>query len=587
WISKRSVGLMALGCGVLSVIAFSIATTDKIVVGPFSVPKEYEDRGYTSEAMSSAVVQFIHGHESTVSLTQPKHLLATDQPNATLSADGGDEMEDTSESIDGKHVVSSFDQSNVPDIKIPLTSFSLETLANLLRDTVGRRSTQIAGEIVSLNEADSSAGAEADPQHTMVLIRYKIEYPEPSYPILGYHWWPRRTATVTGTLTANGAEEVVRKLALITADGLGRRTLIHEDKQSRIRRLIARGNAYFGLNDFGRAARMYELANTLEKSGHAYLCMGVIEENEGNYAQAEGFYRQATEVPHDKGDNDAAWAMLYWGNLLLREHHPAEAIAKFLSIASLPPNINTLLVQGAVHNNLGFVNLYRRNWKQAEASFRSAELILQQLHESAQICAYSDGESSTCEHAQTELQRADNKTEAYLSIDSTNHLLALTHYGLARTFLQRGTIDFAEVRREYRESIQADPSYSRAHYQLARIYISQKSYKDAQDELQKTIQLESGFEQAYADWKGLIDRWPHLADKHKSDKPLNRALARDYRNLGDSFIRAGNPDDAIERYCAAASLDNAYKGLCAGQQTETITTQRSDAGPLGNMAALN
>lgn len=35
-----------------------------------SLSKSYEDRGYTSEAMSSAVAQIIHRDESTVHLTQ-------------------------------------------------------------------------------------------------------------------------------------------------------------------------------------------------------------------------------------------------------------------------------------------------------------------------------------------------------------------------------------------------------------------------------------------------------------------------------------------------------------------------------------
>lgn len=566
WIYSRWAAVLALGCGALCLIALVMATADKVVVGPFSVPKAYEERGYTSEAMSSAVVQFIHGNESTVSLAQPVRLLTADR---SASAANADEMENAAESVDGKHVVSSFDPSDLPDIKVPLTSYSLEALIDLLRDTVGRRPTRIAGEIVSLSEADSSA-TEPDPQRAIVLIRYKIEYPEPSYPILGYHWWPRRTTTVTGTLNANGAEDVMRKLALITADALGRRTLTHEDKRSRMRRLISRGNTYFGLQDYGRAERMYVLANSLQKSGHAYLSMGVIEENEGNYGHAEELYREATQVQHDGEDDDPAWALLYWGNLLVRERQPSTALSKYLSLTKLPSNIHTLVVEAAAQNNLGFVYLFKRDWKNAEASFRAAERSGQQLQEYAQACAYSDGESSTCDDAQNEAERADDKAAAYLSIGPINHLLALTHYGLAKTLAKREAAsasgakqdDLVNIKQEYRASIQADAGYSRAHYQLALIYISEKSYQDAQDELQKTIQLEPGFERAYADWNALINRWEHLPGRQKSDRPLSRTLALDYRNWGDTFARAGNPDDAVERYCTAASLNPEYKGLC-------------------------
>jgi hypothetical protein len=111
-------------------------------------------------------------------------------------------------------------------------------------------------------------------------------------------------------------------------------------------------------------------------------------------------------------------------------------MSKYLSIIGLQSNIHTLLVQAAALNNLGFLYSSKRDWKQAEASFRAAERMAQRLHESAQICAYSDGESSNCENAQSELERANNKAEAYLSINLTNQLLALTHYGLAETLLK-------------------------------------------------------------------------------------------------------------------------------------------------------
>lgn len=110
---------MALAWVVSAVVAFFFSTTDKIVIGPFSVPEEYEERGNSSEAVSNAVVQFIHGNEFTVSFTQP-HEVAINY--------NVDEIENIAGHVDGKHVVSSFEQSAIPDVNVPFTTYTFEAL---------------------------------------------------------------------------------------------------------------------------------------------------------------------------------------------------------------------------------------------------------------------------------------------------------------------------------------------------------------------------------------------------------------------------------------------------------------------------
>ena len=398
WTALRdhSAVTLAATAAVLAIIALFAATTDKIIVGPFSVPEEYQKRGYTSEAMSSAVVQFIHGNESTVSLIQSLE---------TPSPDSVDGIENLTDYVDGKHVVSSFDQSSIPDIHVPLTSYSLESLVGLLRQTIGRRATQISGEVVALNESDPSGTAAADLQHAKVLIRYTIEYPEPSKPILGFHWWSRRATTISNTLEANGAEEVVRKLALVTADGLAQRTLPgQDDDQSRMRRFISRGNIYFGLGDYDRAARMYKRANDFEDSGHAYLCLGAIQELKHNLGRAQKFYDEATNTKNMDDDDDVGWALLYRGNLLLHEKKIEEAKAKYrVLVTKAPRNFNTLLVRAAAFNNIAFIDLHSKNFDAAQKGFASAQDLAEKL---------------------------TNEAEDALNVRLANQLLARIHYGV-------------------------------------------------------------------------------------------------------------------------------------------------------------
>jgi len=115
---------------------------------------------------------------------------------------------------------------------------------------------------------------------------------------------------------------------------------------------------------------------------------------------------------------------------------------------------------------------------------------------------------------------------------------------------------------EYEAAVEANSSYFRAHYQLAKSYLAESNYKSGLDQLQQTIQLEPGFEPAYADWRLVIDTWKKLPDRQKTYKPRARTLAADYKIWGDTFAQAGNPDEASDRYCKAANLDSRYKNLC-------------------------
>lgn len=536
---------LIVGCSVLALTAFLVSTTDKIIVGPFSVPEEYQKRGYTSEAVSSAVVQFIHGNESTVSFAQ-----STETP----SPDNVDGIENLADYVDGKHVVSSFEPSSIPNINVPLTSYSLESLVGLLRQTMGRRPTQISGEVVALNEADSSTAITPDLQHAKMLIRYTIEYPEPSYSILGFHWWSRRTNTISDTLQANGAEEVVRKLALVTAEGLARRTLPDEDDRSRARRFISRGNVYFGLGDYDRAARMYKRANDFQESGHAYLCLGAIQELKHNFDKAEKLYYDATNTSNVDEDDDVRWALLYWGNLLLRENKLEEAKSKYVLVTAAPRTFNTLLVQAAAFNNIAFIDLHKKKFALAQKGFAYAQDFAEKLRTDAQNC-----QNSRCTNANGP---SSSEAEDGLNITLANQLLARIHYGRARLMAMNCPDEVAAQMSEYQASIEANAAYSRAHYQLAKSYRAESDYKNALDELQKTIELEPGFAPAYSEWRSVINAWKNQPERQKTFKPRKRTLAADYKSWGDTFAQAGNPDDANERYCNAATLDPKFKSLC-------------------------
>ncbi len=575
WIALRWGIFAACACATLSCLAIYVATSDKIIVGPFSVPREYEDRGYTSEAISNAVVQFIHGNGSTVTLAQSAK--ASGETAAALPQDvDGDVGEDDNalENIDGRHVVSSFDQSTIADIKVPLTSFTLESLIEVLRTTLGHQPTRIAGEIVSLHQTDPAGTATLDPQQAKVLIRYKIEYPEPSFSLLGYHWWSRRITTLTDSLTANGAEEAIQKLAFITADGVEQRTVVHESVESRAGRYIARGNTYIGLQDHDRAARMYEQANSLlikvrrRGSAHAYLSLGVIAAREGDLDEAKRLYRIAANLQGDKDDDDTAWAHLYLANLSVRQHRPApEAIEEYqLVFRQATPKgsnqHNRQIVEAAAENNLGFLYSSLLQWKEAELRFRAAQNFASEVREAARMCVYGDAEEDACGQLLNEDQRQEAKAAALLNIDLTNHLLALSSYGLGRAKFRQQQDNAAQVERIYWQGIHADAKHAPTHYQLGILYRREHRYREAIEQFQAAIDGDRQFQPAYNAWRDLVKHWKDLRDVKDTDRPFARMLASRYKTWGDTFLQAGNPDEASDRFCIAAQMDPGYRSLC-------------------------
>ncbi len=575
WAALRWMKFLAAGCATLSCFAVYVATTDKIVVGPFSVPKEYEERGYTSEAISNAVVQFIRGNGSTVTLIQSGRSGGIGAASLVEPSDDAGEEGGPMQNIDGKHIVSSFDQPTIGDIRVPLTAFTLESLTELLRTTIGHQPTRIAGEIVFRDEADSVPHGSLDPQRTRVLIRYKIEYPEPSYSILGYHWWSRRMTTLTDTLSAGSAEEAIQMLALVAADGVEERTLVHEQTESRAGRYVARGNTYIGLNDYDRAARMYEQANTLLQrsahkpgSAHAYLALGVISEREGNYDDAKRFYETAAEIPEHGDDDDAAWAQLYFANLLVKENQFDLAVKEYKLVVAHPPHgayaFNTAVVQAAALDNLGFMYAWKLKWSLAEDSFREAQALSVKTRESARGCAYGDAEEFACGQVKGDSERQRVKAEALLTINSTNELLALSYYGLGRAMSRQHGDEHSSIKQYYWQAIHANAKHAPTHYQLGKIYREEYRYKEAIEQFQAAIDSDPSFEPAYAAWRDLVEHWQQQPGKKTADRPLSRTLASKYKNWGDGFRRTGDPDNAADRFCIAADLDPTYKGLCTG-----------------------
>jgi tetratricopeptide (TPR) repeat protein len=234
---------------------------------------------------------------------------------------------------------------------------------------------------------------------------------------------------------------------------------------------------------------------------------------------------------------------------LLREKKFDEAKAKYQLVASAPSSLQAQLVKAAAYNNLGFIEVRQKNMDAARIDFRNAMDLAGSITNQSLSCL-----NSACD---------DGYSQVNLGL--ANQLLARIHYGHAR-LLATDINQNAALKTEYMASVQANPGFARSHYQLSRLYLAERNYEKGLEELLRTIQLEPGYAPAYADWENIVKQFNTPAKIAKGINPRKRTLATQYRKWGDTFARAGNPDEASNRYCHAAQLDPTYKSLCPDQR---------------------
>ncbi len=504
WLTAQKVKLLVLCCAALVIWAVIWATTDNIVVGPFSVPKDFEERGYTSEAISTAVVQLIRSNNSTVALRE------TAEPDEHAEIDSPDEESNMLDNVEGKHVVSSFDMPTAAGITVPFTSITLGRMAELIRTLMGRKTTTISGQIV-FDDKERELPQDAQRGNPRVLIRYNIEYPELSPVVFGKRWWSRRTGSITDQVSAKDAEDAVEKLAYIAADGINQRKLLPETEVIDAVRYINRGNAYIGLNDYERASRMFEQANESFKaagqleSAHAYLALGWIAERERDYERARNAYIKAAcpkreGAPCPKLDDDIAWAKVYLINLDVKERRQkaADIILKYkevietLSAESVPQLDGVSVARVSALNNIGFLYLSTHDWDNAKRALDSAENLAEQIRDAARKCAYGN---SVCESNSG--MGGNEQLNSLRFVNQANSLIAISYYGLAE--LKRlNTHDLTDLKQAYWKAIEADPSHARSHHQLSLLYAREHKNREAEEQFQTAARLDPRYKTAYA-----------------------------------------------------------------------------------------
>ncbi|MHC5077784.1 MAG: tetratricopeptide repeat protein [Planctomycetota bacterium] len=144
--------------------------------------------------------------------------------------------------------------------------------------------------------------------------------------------------------------------------------------------------------------------------------------------------------------------------------------------------------------------------------------------------------------------------------------------GAAKSRLEMGNQKFSEGNSEaamalFREALEIQPGFSKAHYNLGFLHASQWNLEEAIREYRKALEAEPGFALAH---NGLGQALAKQGNKEESIKAYERALACDpdlfyaHLNLGGALTERGEIKEGIGHYLHALRLDPGNPAVSEG-----------------------
>jgi tetratricopeptide (TPR) repeat protein len=280
---------------------------DAIIVEPFSVPKRYEEAGFTPEAMSRLIADALVDLE--------------EQANSRLEKD---------------RLALSSDPSSIPDIEVPGTKLGIRTLVEATQQVFRHDTRHIRGAIVSpLTGGPEGANSEVEIILRIVQGRNR-----------GLQVTARAPAGDPHVVALKTAESILRQINpyLLGAyrchikDWNGAIEIASEiindspkDKRENAMAHLLCGNALVGQGKHAEAIAYYDEAIILEPDfALAYHNWGAVLADQGKNAEAISVYQKAICL-------DPKFALAYagWGNALMNQGKNAEAIPLYQRATTL------------------------------------------------------------------------------------------------------------------------------------------------------------------------------------------------------------------------------------------------------------
>src|ERR1039457_4934143 len=145
---KDTLGSITFGRWILAIFVLPLlfyvyreVTRDVLIIDPFTVPKHFEEAGFTSEVMANRIGDALHQIEIAAQTGMKK-----DNPTSLR------------------------EEGSVPDVEIPGTKLGLKTLVDVTRTVLGIYPRHISGDIVVPVDPSIKAGSPPVKQQATVTV---------------------------------------------------------------------------------------------------------------------------------------------------------------------------------------------------------------------------------------------------------------------------------------------------------------------------------------------------------------------------------------------------------------------------------
>jgi len=307
---KISLGRLALAIFVLPILLYVYreVTRDVLIIDPFTVPKNFEAAGLTSEVMANRIGDALHQIE-----------IATE---SRMKKD---------------NLTSLRDEGSTPDVEIPGTKLGLKTAVDITRTLFGIYPEHISGDIVV--PVNNPANAELPPAKQQATVTFYVTQGR------------NRSAPVSIVVAADDVEKLVQRTAETALGQVNPYVLAaYREEHREYEEAI------------GIVERMMQdpSEDRLHKEAALYL-WGLALDSQKKYDEAIAKYQKAIEF-----DPKDAFAYNGWGFSLKNQKKYDEAIAKFRKAIELDPKY------AYPYNGWGFVLLNQKRYDEAIAKYQKA-----------------------------------------------------------------------------------------------------------------------------------------------------------------------------------------------------------------------
>jgi tetratricopeptide (TPR) repeat protein len=409
---------------------------DEIIIEPISMPKPLIDRGYSAEVATMRLADAIQ----TIN-------------KKSITAKSHSEIQSSSREI---------------DFAVPGSSVSLNSLIQLLRQTLGKPQTRVVGEFVCATNACS----------TDILLRLRIL----SKDMKEINLAPIGASTIDNYFELAG-ESILREVnpyvlasyyyeasRRVEALEIARRMieLDHPDKKWA---QILVGASYRESKDFENATIWYQSAlKTDPNFALAYVNLGNIQDDQNDQDGAIAEYEKAIAI-------DPNYAIVHsnLGNVLTEKNDFEGAIAEYQKAIAIDPD------DAATFNGWGFTLVKKKDFDGAIIKYQKAIF----LNPNFALAYYNWGASL---YLNEDFDGAIAKYGKAIDLDPR---YAWAYNGWGNALFKKNNYDAAIEK--YNKAIEIDPKFAKAYDNLGRTLYEKKDLNGASTKCKKAIELKSSF----------------------------------------------------------------------------------------------